>query len=51
MIEESLDDWDWKWAAEGGHLCRRDWEWFGEDLKKAGVSKEEYDKKWDVKEG
>ena len=48
MIEESLEDFDWKWAAEGGHLCVRDWEWFGDRLKEAGVSKEEYDKKWKV---
>lgn len=51
MIEAELDDWDWKWLAEGGHLCQMDWVWFGDTLEKAGISKEEYDKKWKVKAG
>ena len=48
LIEGKLKEWDWKWLADGGRLCRRDWyeDWFKKDLEKDGVSKEEYDKKW-----
>ena len=46
LIDGKLKDWDWKWAADGGHLCDMDWEWFKDDLEKAKVSREEYDKKW-----
>ena len=48
MIEESLEDFDWQWAADEGQLCERDWEWFEKDLGKAGVNKEAHDKKWKV---
>ena len=48
MIDGGLENWDWKWVANEGHLCDMDWkeEWFKDNLEKAGVSKEEYDKKW-----
>lgn len=46
IIDGNLKEWDWKWLAERGNLCERDWEWFGERLREAGVSKEEFDKKW-----
>lgn len=46
LIDGGLKEWDWQWAADGGHLCDMDWEWFKDDLEKAKVSKEEYDKKW-----
>jgi hypothetical protein len=40
------DKFDWKWLADEGKLCDKDWEWFKEDLEKAGVSREAFDKKW-----
>lgn len=46
MRDHNLEEWDWKWAAETGHLCNYDWILFGDEIIKAGVSKEEYDKKW-----
>lgn len=48
LFDGKLEEWDWHWLADGGHLCDRDWydDWFKKDLEKAGVSKEEYDKKW-----
>ena len=49
MIMDGRKDWDWKWAAKGGHLCDRDWEWFAKDLKKAKISRKEYNKKWKAK--
>ena len=45
-IENGKHDWDWQWLADDGHLCDHDWIWFKEDLEKAGVSREEFDKKW-----
>jgi len=50
MLMCGLKEWSWQWAADEGQLCERDWEWFAEDLKKAGVNKEAYDKKWNVTE-
>jgi len=50
MMEEGLDHWDWKWLAKGGHLSQMDWAWFGDTLKKEGISKEEFDKKRKVVE-
>ena len=48
LIDGGLKEWDWQWAADNGHLCDMDWIWFKEDLDKAVVSKEEFDKKWKV---
>jgi len=46
MIDGKLEEWNWQWAADGGHLCDMDWEWFKEELENAKVSREEFDKKW-----
>jgi hypothetical protein len=46
LIDGGLKEWDWQWAADKGMLCDMDWEWFKEDLEKAKVSREEFDKKW-----
>lgn len=48
MVMEGLKEWDWKWAADSGNLCDKDWEWFKEDLEKAKINKEEFYKKWAV---
>lgn len=49
MMKGGLTEWNWKWVADNGHLCDMDWIWFKEDLEKAGVNKEEYDRKWKAK--
>ena len=42
-----LAGWEWTWLAKNGHLCKKDFEWFGEDLKKAGItSYDDYIKNW-----
>lgn len=46
QLEAGQKDWSWKWLADTGNLCDRDWVWFKDDLEKAGVSKAEFDKKW-----
>jgi hypothetical protein len=46
LLDGNLEDWDWKWAADTGYLCDMDWEWFKEDLEKAGINREEFEKKW-----
>jgi hypothetical protein len=48
LLDGGLEEWDWQWASDTGHLCEMDWEWFKEDLERAKVSKEEHDKKWKV---
>ena len=44
------DGWDWKWFAEEGRLCDQDFEWFKEELAKAGITEEEYHNEWTKKE-
>ena len=51
LTDGKLDKWDWQRAADEGWLCDMDWVWFKDDLEKAGVNKEEHDKKWKVKGG
>jgi hypothetical protein len=46
LIDGKLEKWDWQLAADKGWLCDMDWGWFKDDLEKAGVNKEEHDKKW-----
>jgi len=48
LLEGKLEVYDLKWAANEGWLCDMDWEedWLKNQLEKAGVNKEEYDKKW-----
>ena len=48
LIDGGLKECDWQRAADGGHLCDMDWEWFKADLERAKVSREEYNKKWKV---
>ena len=46
MAEHGVEIWDWKWVAETGHCCDQDWMWFEEEFVKAGITREEYNKKW-----
>ena len=46
MAGANLENWDWKWAADTGNLSENDWKEFGDEIIAAGVSKEEFDKKW-----
>jgi hypothetical protein len=47
LLVGDLSDWDWTWAARSGHLCKKDFEWFAEELAKVGViSYEDYITNW-----
>jgi len=47
LLIGELAEWDWIWAAKNGHLGKKDFEWFGEDLAKVGVkSYQDYIDNW-----
>lgn len=46
QIKCGLKNWDWKYLAEGGHLCERDFEWFKEEIENAGIDIAKYIEKW-----